>query len=558
MALPKRPTMNRPPRNQGQPENRLQRTLPKRAPLPKQAPPEDLWEDDTEESYSSFPEAEEEQYSGDEDFTNDFSSPFNEDEEETQEFSLIETPPVQAPPAQRSLRTLPTPNRSQTPLSKTFDDNFPEDEGEFDFETSGDSFGVEAEDEVFTHPQTGDFDYSEFGLAPMEHDDYVDTHAEDQDDTMIILQSAIQEFSEDLHPAIESFLALLDNDEVSEIVMNSHDKIGYKRSGRRLIKQADFLNVETYHQFINEILLPLTDTEERIEGDNYLIEGQLTFPSTTPGEAPVVGRTHIITPPVVTAAKVTIAKKARVQYTLDDMYQSGSMSKNMMNFLKALSHGKATTVISGVSGAGKTTLIEAMSYHFDPDDRVVIVEDTPELRIPAGDVVSLTAKSSRPGMDEKDVVSMEWLVKATNRMRPDRILVGECRGGEFAEFLIAANSGADGSMTTIHASNPRLALDKMVSLAMKSATSKNESSVIRDINSTVQIIVQADIVDGKHVISRIEEISNMQNSTGKINSATLFEYERHTQKFVARHQPSDELRMFLEQHGVEIPAVWFR
>lgn len=556
MALPKRPTMNRPQRA---PESsRLQRSLPKRTPLPQSRPEEDIWEEGDEETPQAeddsfgFGEPEEEFTFGNDFTDNDFTdNDFTEDDEPTQEFSAIAPPREE--PVRLPSRTLPIPGRTRV--------EEPEEEEtfqEFDFESSGDSFGVEPVDEIMEQEPTGDFDYNEFGLAPMDHDDYVETETNPQEDVIVILQSAIQEFPSELHPAIESFLALLDNDEVSEIVMNSPDQIGYKRAGSRLIKQADFLNVETYHQFINEILLPLTDTEERIEGDNYLIEGQLTFPSTTPGEAPVVGRTHIVTPPVVNAAKVTIAKKARVQFTLDDMYQSGSMSKNMMNFLKAISHGKATTVISGVSGAGKTTLIEAMSYHFDSDDRIIIVEDTPELRIPAGDVVSLTAKSARPGMDEKDVVSMEWLVKATNRMRPDRILVGECRGGEFAEFLIAANSGADGSMTTIHASNPRLALDKMVSLAMKSATAKNESSVIRDINSTVQIIVQADIVDGKHVISRIEEISSMQNSTGKINSATLFEYERHTQRFIARHQPSDELRSFLEQHGVDIPAVWFR
>lgn len=425
-----------------------------------------------------------------------------------------------------------------------------------DFDSS-DSFGVEATNEVLEEPA------GEFGQEfAMDYEDFIEGEplsSDDELDPSVLIVNALREFPEEITPAAEAFFELINDDDVSEVMMNAPNRVTYKRKGQRLRAQpVDFLTVELYHRFINEILLPLTDSEERIDGTNYLIEGQLTFPSTDPDLAPAVARVHMMTPPVVPYAKVTIAKKSRISYTLDDMKNFGSMTENMMNFLKCLAHGKATVVFSGVSGAGKTTLIEAMSHYFDSNDRIIIVEDTPEIRIPSGDVVSLTAKNPGPGMDEKDVVTMEWLVKATNRMRPDRILVGECRGGEFAEFLIAANSGADGSMTTIHASTPRLALEKMVSLAMKSSTSKSESSVIRDINSTVQVVVQADIVDGKHVISSIMEVSSMTTSTGKINSQTIFEYDRMTQRFVAKNQPGQDLKAFLEQHGVDLPPHWFR
>lgn len=372
------------------------------------------------------------------------------------------------------------------------------------------------------------------------------------------LINAVSELPEELVPAAEAFFALMDDDEVSEIAMNSPERVNYKKRGRRLRAQSiTFGSTASYHEFINRIIIPMADTSETIDGENHLIEGRMTFPATEEGEAPVTARLTIVGPPVIKDAKVQIAKKSRIQYSLDDMLEFGSMSSNMRNFLKALAHGKATVVFSGVSGAGKTTLIEAMANHFDPDDRVIVVEDTPELRIPTGDVVSFVAPAPRPGRD--DLVTMEWLIKATNRMRPDRIIVGECRGGEFSEFLIAANSGADGSMTTIHADSPRKTLDKMVSLSLKNGTSKSENAVIRDISSTVQIIVQAELIDDKHVVSSIEEISNMTTNGGAvISSQTIFGYDRQTQTFQARNHPSDHLRSFLEQRGVELRPEWFR
>lgn len=508
MALPKRPT--RPMQEQ---PSRPSRTLPTR----RQSPPKPVtstWDDDEDDD------------------DNFIETPFNATED-----------PLTVSPVSTEEED------ETTPLPTDYSD----------FNLDQESFGIEAQNEVLETELTGDFDY-EFA---MDYDDYIEAEnmvlSTNNSDPTALIRYALKDFPEDLIPSVEAFFDLVDDDEVSEILMNSYNKIGYKKKGHRLRAQKiNFQDTETYHRFINEILLPLTDNPDRIDGSNYFIEGQLTFPSTDPDQPPVLGRTTIITPPVVINAKVTIAKKSRISYTLDDMRDFGTMTDNMMNFLKCLAHGKATVVFAGVSGAGKTTLIEAMSHYFDSNDRIIVVEDTPEIRIPSGDVVNLVAKTSRPGLDEKEEVPMEWLVKATNRMRPDRIIVGECRGGEFAEFLIAANSGADGSMTTIHASTPRQALEKMVSLAVKNASSKSESSVIRDINSTVQIIVQADIVDGRHVISSILEVSSMQNASGKINSHPIFEYDQMTQRFIARNQPSDDLKVFLERHGVELPPQWFR
>ena len=424
--------------------------------------------------------------------------------------------------------------------------------GEFEA-TDSESFGVSDPNEEFY--AGGEF-AEEFAM------DYEEYEMEDTDETdhIFLVNNAIDALPEESREAAENFFELLDDDEISEVLPRGPKKFLYKKKGRILRAQnITFPNTQAYHHFLNTVVLALTETTEEIDGTNHLIEGRLTFPSPDENVAPLTARVHMVTPPVVKDAIVTIAKKSRIQYTLDDMVEFGTLTPNMRKFLEAVARGKATTVFSGVSGSGKTTLIEAMAYYFDPDDNVVVVEDTPELRIQAGNVIALTANTPKPGMSDKEIISMEWLVKATNRMRPDRIVVGECRGEEFSEFLIAANSGADGSMTTIHAENPRGTLNKMLSLAIKNSTSKSEEAVVRDISSTVQIIVQASLIDDKHIISSIEEVSNSITNQGRtIGTQTIFEYDRMKKRHIAKNQPSDELKDFLRQRGIEVENDWFR
>jgi pilus assembly protein CpaF len=138
-------------------------------------------------------------------------------------------------------------------------------------------------------------------------------------------------------------------------------------------------------------------------------------------------------------------------------------------------------------------------------------------------------------------------------MRPDRIIVGEVRGAEMAEFLTAANSGADGSMTTVHANTPQQAINKMLSLSSKDENAKSEASLLRDIASTVQVIVQMSIIDGRHIVSQIEEVSNTVNkNTMGIQTSTIYRFDRNTGRFNFENRISDEFQMFLKQRGVEV------
>ena len=356
-----------------------------------------------------------------------------------------------------------------------------------------------------------------------------------------------------------TLLELIGDDESSEVILNGPNEVMCKVAGARYhVEEIKFNDAKTYHQVLNDYILPYTDTADRIDGVNMLVEGQMELPSGHPGMPPMLARVHILCPPLVTFAKVTLAKKARTDFTLDRLAESGAMTLNMAEWLKAAALGRITTVVSGPTGSGKSTILQAMTHHFDQNDRVILIEDTPELRLPIADTVYLCSTSLKPGTKAEDLVSTEWLVKAANRMRMDRIIVGEVRGAEMAEWLIAANSGAEGSATTIHADNPRRALDKMLALATKSPTSGSESTLRREIAATVQLVVQAGLVDGRHRITHIEEISNqIRHETGVIASTTLFEFDRSANRHVVRHRPSDDLMNRLRQRGINVSPSWF-
>lgn len=359
--------------------------------------------------------------------------------------------------------------------------------------------------------------------------------------------------------AATELLKILGSDESSEVIINGPNEVLQKIKGQRFhVPAISFGDVATYHKVLNEVLLPYVDTAERVDGVNILVEGQMELPSGRQGVPPILARVHILAPPLVSFAKVTIAKKARYEFDLDAIAAKGSMTQAMAEFLKAVAHARLTFVASGPTGAGKTTLLQAMTRNFDQNDRVVVIEDTPELRLPLADVVYLTSTAAKPGLTADDIVTTEWLVKAANRMRMDRVIVGECRGSEMSEWLIAANSGAEGSATTVHADSPRRALDKILGLSTKSPTAGSETTLRREIAATVDIVVQAGLIDGKHVITHIEEVSKTVTNSGLIATTTLFEYNRARGVHEVKARPSDDLQSILRQRGVPVNMGWFR
>lgn len=436
--------------------------------------------------------------------------------------------------------SLPIPRPLPTPPVATYEE--PEDS--FLLED-----GVE-EESNYVESYAPQYDYEEPSKAAA-------IFTEEEDD----IEESLKGLSARAQEGVEMLISEILSDESSEVILNGPNSVHYKKNGVRYhLDEIDFGDAKTYHDVIDKFILEYTDTKDRIATSGHLIEGQLQIEDLdNPDSPPTVARVHVMAPPAVKFAKVTIAKKAKRQFTLDDLMARGSFSPQQFEFLKAIARGKVTTVISGLSGSGKTTLLEAMSHYFDQNDRVVIVEDTPELNFPIPDAVYMVSSKPKPGADKNDLITLEWLVQQTNRMRPDRIIVGETRGAEMAEFLIAANSGADGSMTTIHAQDPRGALIKMSNLASSAVHSQSEISINKSISSTVQIIIQTGLVEGRHVITHIEEVSDIiRKDSGQIATTTLFEYDRHNDVQVPKGRPSEQLKSFLSARNVPVDLSWFQ
>jgi pilus assembly protein CpaF len=417
----------------------------------------------------------------------------------------------------------------------------------------------EPEQQYADEPQFGVLDAQEYTATEEPEPEAVGGYSNSVED--VDTADLLYSFSPEVQENALRLLDLIGGDDSSEVKMSGPDRIMFKRNGVRYrARDISFPDVKTYHQVIDAVILPNTDTADRLSTSEYRIEGQLDLEDPEDPSAPhQLARVHILAPPAAKNAIVTIAKKSKRQLRLEDILAAGSMSNQMMEFLRAAARARITIVFSGVSGSGKTTLLEAMSYYFDTNDQVIVVEDTPELRLPMAAVDYLYSTSPKPGQTKNEIITLEWQVQQTQRMRPDRVIVGECRGSEMSAFLTAANSGADGSMTTIHASSPKLALDRMALMVQESPDAANSmDSVMRNIASIVQLVVQTTLVDGRHVISGIEEITNVVNQqTGNIQRNALFAYDRSNGRYSAVGRPTDALSAYTRQRGVELDRTWF-
>lgn len=364
---------------------------------------------------------------------------------------------------------------------------------------------------------------------------------------------AIQRLPQSVKDAVSRLYELLLDDSVSEITINGSQFVGFKRNGQRFVDpNITFPSTEVYHAIMNSFILPLTNTNDRIGSTEYLIESQLMLDDNS-GKRPQIARVHMLVPPGRTEAYITIAKKSRDRKTLDMMTESGTMTRDMAELLKALVRGRSTIIFSGSSGSGKTTLLEAMSQYFDTSDRVALIEEIEELIIPVTDIVPMHAYQPKPGEDQNKAITLEWNVKQVNRIRPDRIVVGEIRGSEMGAFLQAANSGITGSMTTVHANSPQDAIRRMMNL-VNSGNSKSEEAIYRDMAATIQVIVQLEAIDGRHIISQIEEVTSTVTSGAKgIQTQTLYRYDKMKDQFVFENRVSENFTNYLKQYGVDAP-----
>lgn len=302
---------------------------------------------------------------------------------------------------------------------------------------------------------------------------------------------------------------LLARDEVSEIMVNSAREVFFERDGRMFKSDVTFTDDKAVQAVIERIVSPLG---RRIDESSPMVDARLKDGS----------RVNAVIPPLALKGScLTIRKFMKERLTAEHLIRFGSISPAMVAFLEVAVRNKRNILISGGTGSGKTTLLNVLSNFIPEDERIVTIEDSAELRLYQPNLVSL---EGRPANQEgRGEVSIRDLVRNSLRMRPDRIVVGECRGGEALDMLQAMNTGHDGSLTTAHANSPRDCLSRLEVMVLMSGMDLPMTAVREQMASAVNMIVQQSrFACGSRKITSISEVVGVEN--GRVQLAEVFRF----------------------------------
>jgi pilus assembly protein CpaF len=291
---------------------------------------------------------------------------------------------------------------------------------------------------------------------------------------------------------------LLRDDSVTEVMVNGSDRIYIERNGK--IEQAGVTFVDDAHllRIIDKIV---SQVGRRIDEASPMVDARL----------PDGSRVNAIIPPLsLRGPTLTIRKFSRDPYTMDDLINFGTLTPKAAHFLAACVQGKLNMLISGGTGTGKTTTLNALSAYVPGDERIVTIEDAAELQLQQEHVITLEARPAN--IEGQGEVKIRELVRNALRMRPDRIIVGEVRGPETLDMLQAMNTGHEGSLTTIHANAPRDALARLETLVLTAGIDLPLRAIREQVASAFDILVQiARLVDGSRRISHVTEVLRMES-----------------------------------------------
>ena len=296
---------------------------------------------------------------------------------------------------------------------------------------------------------------------------------------------------------------------VTEIMVNAFDKIFIEQKGKLTLTKYKFRNNEQVVQVIKRIVSPLG---RRIDESVPLVDARLKDGSRV---------NAIIAPLAVSGPTLTIRRFSQKPFGPEDYFRFGTISRECMDFLEKCVRIRKNIIVCGGTGTGKTTFLNALSGYISHNDRIITVEDTAELRLQQPHWVSL--ESRPPNVEGKGAITIQDLVKNCLRMRPDRIVVGECRGGEALDMLQAMNTGHEGSLTTIHANTPRDGLSRLEAMCMQTGADLPIFAIREMISSAVNMIVQLSrFSDGSRKVTYITEMTGQKD--GAIQSVDLFRY----------------------------------
>lgn len=341
---------------------------------------------------------------------------------------------------------------------------------------------------------------------------------------------------------------LLADDSITEIMVNGPKNIYIERSGNLVRTNVTFEDEDHVLRVLDRIVAPLG---RRIDESSPTVDARLTDGSRV---------NAIIRPVALCGPTITIRKFSKRPFTVEDLIRFGSLTPEIAEFLRAAVIGQLNIIVSGGTGSGKTTLLNVLSGFIPNDERIVTIENAAELQLRQEHVVSL--ESRPPNIEGRGEISIRDLVVNSLRMRPDRIVVGECRAGEALDMLQAMNTGHEGSLTTAHSNSPRDTLSRLEVMCLMAGMELPVRAIREQIASAIDLVVhQERLRDGTRRIVKITEIQGMEGDI--ITMSDIFEFEQtgiEAGKVIGRIRPTGLRPKFIdkiEAAGIHLPPSVF-